>query len=102
MQREKYQTEIVLELVKDWRKLMPRVGGRKLYNLLEQDFKSLEYKLGRDAFFDVLREHGMLVKRRKSYTKTTNSFHRFKVYKNLILDLEVVRANQVPLPKNCS
>ena len=51
MQREKYQTETVLELVKDWRKLMPRVGGRKLYNLLEQDFKSLEYKLGRDPFF---------------------------------------------------
>ena len=95
MQKEKYQTEIVLELVRDWRKLMPRVGGRKLYHLLEEDFKSLDYKIGRDAFFDVLREYDLLVKRRKSYTKTTNSFHRFRVYKNLILDLEVSRANQV-------
>ena len=74
---------------------MPRIGGRKLYSLLEQDFESLDYKLGRDAFFDVLREHDLLVKRRKSYTKTTNSFHRFRVYKNLILGLEVSRANQV-------
>ena len=95
MQKEKYQIEIVLELVRDWRKLMPRIGGRKLYSLLEQDFESLDYKLGRDAFFDVLREHDLLVKRRKSYTKTTNSFHRFRVYKNLILGLEVSRANQV-------
>jgi len=95
IQKEKYQTEIVLELVRDWRKLMPRVGGRKLYNLLGQDFKSLEYKLGRDAFFDVLRDHNLLVKRRKSNIKTTNSYHRFRVYKNLILDLEIVRVNQV-------
>lgn len=95
MQKEKYQIEIVLELVRDWRKLMPRIGGRKLHSLLEQDFESLEYKLGRDAFFDVLREYDLLVKRRKSYVKTTNSFHRFRVYKNLILDLEISRANQV-------
>lgn len=95
MQKEKYQTEIVLELVRDWRKKMPRVGGRKLYHLLEEDFKSLEYKLGRDGFFDILREHGMLVKRRKSYTKTTNSFHHYRVYQNLILDLKIERPNQV-------
>ena len=95
MQKEKYQTEIVLELVRDWRKLMPRVGGRKLYSLLEEDFKSLEYKLGRDAFFDVLREYGMLLKPRKSSTKTTNSFHHYRVYKNLILGLKVTRPNQV-------
>ena len=95
MQKEKYQKEIVLELVKDWRKLMPRVGGRKLYSLLENDFKSLGYKLGRDAFFDILREYGMLVKRRKSYSKTTNSFHHYRVYQNLILGLKVERPNQV-------
>jgi transposase InsO family protein len=95
MQKEKYQTEIVLELVRDWRKSMPRIGGRKLYSLLEEDFQSLEYKLGRDAFFDILREYGMLVKRRKSYTKTTNSFHHYRVYQNLILGLKVDRPNQV-------
>jgi len=62
MQKEKYQIELILELVRDWRKLMPRIGGRKLYSLLEQDFESLDCKLGRDAFFDVLREHDLLVK----------------------------------------
>ena len=95
MQKDKYQIEIVLELVTEWRKLMPRVGGRKLYRLLSQDFVSLNYKLGRDAFFDILRQYNLLVKRRKSYTKTTNSFHHYYVYKNLIMGLEIVRSNQV-------
>lgn len=95
MQKDKYQIEIVLELVAEWRKLMPRIGGRKLYSLLSKDFISLNYKLGRDGFFDILRHYDLLVKRRKSYTKTTNSFHHYYVYKNLIMGLEVVRSNQV-------
>lgn len=95
MVKDKYQIEIILELVAEWRKLMPRIGGKKLYKLLTVDFTRLNSKLGRDAFFDVLREHNLLVKRRKSYVKTTNSFHHYYVYKNLIQGLDVVRANQV-------
>lgn len=95
MKEEKFKTEIVLELVAEQRRLMPRIGGKKLYHLLKDDFVRLGYKLGRDGFFAVLKEHDLLVKRRKSYTKTTNSFHRFRVYDNLILGMEVVRPNQV-------
>jgi len=95
MVEDKYQIEIILELVAEWRKLMPRIGVKKLYKLLTVDFIRLNCKLGRDAFFDVLREHNLLVKRRKSYVKTTNSFHHYYVYKNLIQGLDVVRTNQV-------
>ena len=95
MKEEKFKTEIILDLVAEKRRLMPRVGGKKLYDLLKNDFVRLGYKLGRDGFFDVLREHELLVKRRKSYIRTTNSFHRFRVYDNLILGMEVVRPNQV-------
>lgn len=95
MKEEKFKTEIVLDLVAEKRRLMPRVGGKKLYDLLKNDFVRLGYKLGRDGFFTVLKEHDLLVKRRKSYIKTTNSFHRFRVYDNLILGMEVNRPNQV-------
>lgn len=95
IREQKFRVEIVLELVKDKRKRMPRLGGKKLYKLLKTDFIKLDYKLGRDAFFELLKEHGMLVKKRKNYTKTTNSFHRFYVYKNLLTGLEVTRSNQV-------
>lgn len=95
MRKESFQTEIVLELVSEKRKVMPRAGGKKLYHLLKDDFKKLGYKLGRDLFFEILKEHNLLIKRRKNYIKTTNSFHRFRVYKNLIAGLDIVRSNQV-------
>lgn len=38
--------------------------------------------MGRDKFFDLLRRKDMLVKRKKKYVVTTNSFHRFHKYKN--------------------
>lgn len=95
IQEERFKIEIVLKLIKETRQKMPRIGGKKLYNLLKDEFTKCNYKLGRDAFFEVLKEHNLLVKRRKSYVKTTNSFHRYHVYKNLIVELEIVRPNQV-------
>ncbi|PKH52290.1 hypothetical protein CXF68_17020 [Tenacibaculum sp. Bg11-29] len=52
-------------------------------------------KVGRDTLFKVLRKHKMLTLRRKNSARTTNSYHRFYKYKNIIKDLEVNRTNQV-------
>ena len=42
--------------------------------------------IGRDAFFDILRNHGLLVRRRKRSTpKTTFSHHWLRKYLNLII-----------------
>jgi putative transposase len=85
----------VLELVKEERKDQPRVGTRKLYEALETVFEVKGIKVGRDRLFDILREHDMLVKRKKAYCKTTNSYHRFHKYGNLIKDMLVTAPNQV-------
>ena len=37
----------------------------------------------------------MLIKRKKVSCRTTNSYHRFYKYKNLVKDIQVVRSNQV-------
>ncbi|MDB0612306.1 hypothetical protein PL371_10575 [Tenacibaculum maritimum] len=37
----------------------------------------------------------MLTLRKKTSARTTNSYHRFYKYNNIIKDLEVTRANQV-------
>jgi len=50
--------------------------------LLKGDLHKIDAGLGRDKFFDILRNKKLLVKRRKKYAYTTNSFHRFKMYKN--------------------
>ena len=75
------EQEVILRQVKHIRQRQPKVGGRKLQ-------KMIEVLVGRDRLFNLLRENGLLVKRRKKYIHTTNSRHRFKKYKNLIKDKE--------------
>lgn len=61
----------------------PTIGGRKLHYLLKQEFSKGELP-GRDALFDLLRENGLLVRRRKRKVPiTTNSWHHFHKYPNL-------------------
>jgi len=52
-------------------------------------------KLGRDALFDHLRRTGQLITPRRSYVQTTQSSHRFRVYKNLAEDFEPSRPHQL-------
>jgi len=95
--RQKHRTDqlsIVREWIVEWRKLMPRIGGKKLYSLIKPKLIVHGIKLGRDNFFDYLRRHGLLVKPVKRYTKTTFSHHRFRKHPNLFLDLELERPNQ--------
>ncbi len=55
---------------------MPRIGTRKLYYLLKESFLRDGISLGRDRLFDLLREEGLLIAKKKKYTKTTDSKHR--------------------------
>lgn len=50
---------------------------------------------GRDRLHETLKEAGLLVRRRRSYRRTTDSQHGFKVYKNLVRDKRVERAEEV-------
>ncbi|MGB4655926.1 MAG: IS3 family transposase, partial [Bacteroidales bacterium] len=74
------QESIVVELVQEQRRDLPRLGGRKLYYLLKDDLSKIG-KIGRDKFFDILGRNDLLVKPKKSYTRTTNSFHHFYKWK---------------------
>lgn len=73
---------------------MPRIGTRKLYYLLKEDFKSLGIKIGRDALFAYLRSENLLIKPRKNYTKTTNSKHWLHKYNNLMEKQDINRVEQ--------
>jgi len=79
----------VVELINHKRIEQPRVGTRKLYEALQSTLESKELKVGRDALFDILRAHNILVKRKKASCKTTDSYHRFHKYKNLVKEMEV-------------
>ncbi|MBB4603624.1 transposase InsO family protein [Hymenobacter latericoloratus] len=84
-----------MEQVAQLRKEHGRMGGRKLYHLLEQDLRQQGIKLGRDALFSLLAAHNLLIRKRRRKALTTFSRHRFRKYPNLIRDLTPLRPNQV-------
>jgi transposase InsO family protein len=78
------------------RQEMPRLGGKKLHFLLRKALLESGHPcLGRDRLFALMREHGLLVKRRRKYAVTTDSNHAFRTYVNLIKDKLVTRPNEV-------
>ena len=62
---------------------MPRIGGRKLYFMIGESLNKSAVKIGRDRFFHWLRDHDLLIRPKRKYVNTTQSHHRFWVYKNL-------------------
>lgn len=93
--RVKFQEEIVLQLVHGIRYRQPMMGGRKLYYRLKPQFEKLDFSLGRDCFFDLLRENELLITRKKKYKRTTDSNHGFGWYPNLIKELAIIDIGQV-------
>jgi hypothetical protein len=64
---------LVVDLIVRERHIQPRTGGRKLYHMYENQIHAICPHLGRDKFFGLLREEDLLVPRKRSYTRTTNS-----------------------------
>lgn len=94
--RQEVSTHCIVQMVQEQRRWMPKLGGKKLYWKLAERIHALEgMSIGRDKFFDILRNEGLLVRRKKKYALTTNAHHRFRVYKNLIRELDIDRPNQV-------
>jgi transposase InsO family protein len=87
------KAHLVVKMVLEIRTLMPRIGAKKLYYLLGNDLKTL--KIGRDKFIDILRANHLLILPKRSYHITTNSHHRFRKYKNQLLDLQINKPEQV-------
>jgi len=92
--KNEFQESMIVQLIQEKRREQPRLGGKKVYNLLKDDLLKID-KIGRDKFFKILSKYNLLIKPKKSYTKTTNSYHRFHKWNNLIKDLKVTRPNQV-------
>lgn len=77
------------------RRQLPRLGTRKLYHLLRQKFKQDGIKIGRDKLFSLLRDEGLLIIKKKRYTKTTNSKHWLHKHPNLVKEVKVIRPEQI-------
>ena len=95
VEKDLIEQEILLDKIGDIRKDHKRLGGRKLFFKLETFMHEHNIKMGRDAFFDLLRDNKLLIKQRKRHHVTTNSNHWMKKYPNLIKDIEPLGPNHV-------
>ncbi len=92
--RRQKDLEPVKAMVFEVRRRLPRLGTRKLYHLLKPELQQAGIKLGRDALFDYLRQHQLLIKPKRNYTKTTFSRHWMRKHPNLLKDVEINRPEQ--------
>lgn len=81
-------TTIVLKLVREIREDLPRAGVPKLHHMLQEKLPAHGIKMGRDALYQLLGEHGYLLRYRRRKHITTNSNHPYKKYPNLIRDIK--------------
>ena len=86
---------LIRDIVCSRRKLLPKLGTRKLYKLIKPDLIAVGIKCGRDKLFGVIRENGLLIKPRRQYIKTTNSKHWMKKYPNQIKQISIDRPERV-------
>ena len=85
----------LMSLVQPIRKIMPRLGGRKLHFMIADRLVENQQRMGRDRFFQWLKQHDLLIRPKKRYVYTTQSRHRFWVYDNLTENLSPTKPNQL-------
>jgi putative transposase len=78
------------------RESQKRIGGRKLFFMLQEFLHLHSIAIGRDSFFDLLGRQGMLVRKSRRHTPvTTWSNHWFRKHPNRIKDFVPLRAGRL-------
>ena len=63
--------------------------------MLESFFKKHRIKIGRDKFFDLLRRHKLLIKKKRKRARTTYSNHLYQKHPNRTHQLLITSADRV-------
>lgn len=94
-QNDTLKDDLVLQLVREIRQSLPRVGTRKLHYMINQKLSEHKLDVGRDYLYDLLARYKMLIRIRRRNAVTTDSRHWMRKYSNLILELEIIRPEQL-------
>jgi putative transposase len=96
LEKESLQHDLLINQVLIIRKTQKRLGGRKLLFKLETFMNEHKISIGRDAFFNLLSDRCLLVRKRKRRKPiTTFSDHWMRKYPNLIEDFYPTAPNQL-------
>jgi putative transposase len=93
-ERNQVDADLIRNLVRSERVAQPRLGGRKLYHMLREELLRSGVGIGRDRFFEVLRDKGLLLAPLPRAPRTTNSRHCLPVFTNLFKEMVLTGPNQ--------
>lgn len=95
-EKEALQHDLILQEVLKIRKTLKRLGTRKLLFKIDGFMSEHHIEIGRDAMFDLLATHKLLIRKRKRRVPvTTFSDHWMRKYPNLIVDFIPTAPNQL-------
>ncbi len=94
-EREALKAELVIEKVIEIRLQQRRVGVRKIYHMMTPFLDEHAIKMGRDQLNKLMREHGLLVTKRRLRKPRTTISCWWRRYPNLIRDVVPTYSNQV-------
>jgi putative transposase len=94
--KKSLEADLLIQQVLYHRTFQPRLGCRKLHEMIGAFMDGHDMYIGRDMLFELLRENGLLiVKRRRSHPQTTDSNHWMRKYPDLIKDIILRRADEL-------
>jgi putative transposase len=94
--KKSLEEDLLIQQVLYHRTFQPRLGCRKLHEMMEPFMEDHDMYICRDLLFDLLRENDLLIaRRRRSQPQTTDSNHWMKKYPDLIKDIRLTRADEL-------
>lgn len=66
-----------------------------MYYLLKEGFVNDQITVGRDKLFEIIGKKGLLITKRKKYTKTTDSKHWMRTYPDRAKDISLTHPEQL-------
>ena len=93
--RQEQADDEILALVHRERSLQARLSGKKVLHLIKAELAGQGIKIGRDRFYALLRNYGLLVNGKRRSVQTTNSRHGWRRYANLLTDRRIKGPNEV-------
>lgn len=82
IREQKSSEATLLDFVRGVRQDHPKMGTKKLFISNRQQIREIAPGIGRDKFFSLLGEHDLLIHRKRKYAVTTQSFGRYRAYKD--------------------
>ena len=88
------ESDLIIQEVERIRSRQKMVGTRKLLFMLQPFLLQHKIDIGRDALFNLLSEHDLLIRKRKRKApRTTFSDHWYRKHPNLIVGMVALRPN---------